>query len=187
MQDSAGVIRPEAKRFRGRLGWAVELGTLLGLGIGCGIQDPRLGRGPDLSGGFQWAAADTSRLLRNAHYFKQIGQPELGAKELEEAYRLDPGNLEVADALAQYYDELGMGARAQQVYRKSPGPYRRGATWGRRRHRDLLFGKPQPRQGPGAQCLSPCLPVNPTPKSPRPRLFRKNLGQNLGRPSLPGS
>jgi len=108
MQDSAGVIRPEAKRFQGRLGWAVDLGTLLGLGIGCGLQDPRLGRGPDLSGGFQWAAADTSRLLRNAHYFKQIGQPELGAKELEEAYRLDPGNLEVADALAQYCDELGM-------------------------------------------------------------------------------
>ena len=119
MQDSAGVIRPEAKRFRGRLGWAVVLGTLLGLGIGCGLQDPRLGRGPDLSRGFQWAAADTSRLLRNAHYFKQIGQPELGAKELEEAYRLDPGNLEVADALAQYYDELGMGARAQQVYRET--------------------------------------------------------------------
>jgi Flp pilus assembly protein TadD len=119
MQDSAGVICPEAKRFRGRLGWAVVLGTLLGLGIGCGLQDPRLGRGPDLSGGFQWAAADTSRLLRNAHYFKQIGQPELGAKELEEAHRLDPGNLEVADALAQYYDELGMGARAQQVYRET--------------------------------------------------------------------
>ena len=92
---------------------------MLGLGIGCGLQDPRLGRGPDLSGGFQWAAADTSRLLRNAHYFKQIGQPELGAKELEEAHRLDPGNLEVADALAQYYDELGMGARAQQVYRET--------------------------------------------------------------------
>jgi hypothetical protein len=88
----------------------VALGTLLGLGIGCGLQDPRLGRGPDLSGGFQWAAADTSRVRRTAHYFKQIGQPELGAKELEEAHRLDPGNLEVAAALAQYYDELGMGA-----------------------------------------------------------------------------
>jgi Tfp pilus assembly protein PilF len=119
MQDSAGVIRPEAKRFRGRLGWAVVLGTLLGLGIGCGLQDPRLGRGPDRSGGFQWAAADTSRVRRTAHYFRQIGQPELGAKELEEAHRLDPGNLEVADALAQYYDELGMGARAQQVYRET--------------------------------------------------------------------
>ncbi|MGO8761455.1 MAG: LytR C-terminal domain-containing protein [Desulfobaccales bacterium] len=119
MRDPAGVIRPDAKRFRGRLGWAVVLGTLLGLGIGCGLQGSRSGGGPGLSGGFSWAAADTSRLLRTAHYFKQIGQPELGAKELEEAHRLDPGNLEVADALAQYYDELGMGARAQQVYRET--------------------------------------------------------------------
>lgn len=35
---------------------------------------------------------------------------------MEEAHRLDPGNLKVADALAQDYDELGMGARAQQLY-----------------------------------------------------------------------
>jgi Flp pilus assembly protein TadD len=55
-------------------------------------------------------------LIRNAHYFKQMGQPELGLKELEEAHRLDPGNLKVADALAQCCDELGMGARAQQIY-----------------------------------------------------------------------
>ena len=119
MQDPAGVIRPEARRFRGQLGWAVVLGTLLGLGIGCALQDPRLGRGLDPNGGFRWAAADTSRLLRTAHYFKLIGQPELGAKELEEAHRLAPGNLEVADALAQYYDELGLGARAQQVYQET--------------------------------------------------------------------
>jgi len=45
-----------------------------------------------------------------------MGQPERGIKEMEDAHRLDPGNLEVADALAQYYNELGMGARAQQVY-----------------------------------------------------------------------
>ena len=55
-------------------------------------------------------------MLRNAQYFKLMGQPELGIKELEEAHRLDPGNLEVADALAQYYDELGLGAQAQQIY-----------------------------------------------------------------------
>ena len=39
MHDPGGVIRPEAKRFRGRLSWALVLGTLLGLGIGCGVQD----------------------------------------------------------------------------------------------------------------------------------------------------
>ena len=73
----------------------------------------------DFTGGFRWAAGDTSRMLRNAQYFKLMGQPELGMKELEEAHRLDPGNLEVADALAQYYDELGLGARAQQIYQEA--------------------------------------------------------------------
>jgi hypothetical protein len=89
------------------------------LGIGCGLRDPRLGRGSEFAGGFRWAAGDASRLIRNAHYFKLMGQPELALKELEEAHRLDPGNLQVADTLAQYYDDLGMGARAQQTYRET--------------------------------------------------------------------
>jgi Tfp pilus assembly protein PilF len=114
--DSRGVIHPEAQRRRNRLGLVLGLGTLLILGIGCGVQNSSLSRGTDLSGGFRRAAGDTSRLLRNAHYFKLLGQPELGVKELEEAHRLDPGNLKVADALAQYYDEVGLGARAQQIY-----------------------------------------------------------------------
>ena len=114
--DSRGGIHPEARRRRNRLGWVLVLGTLLILGIGCGVQNSRLSRGIDFTGGFRWAAGDTSRLLRNAHYFKLLGQPELGVKELEEAHRLDPGNLKVADALAQYYDEVGLGARAQQIY-----------------------------------------------------------------------
>jgi Tfp pilus assembly protein PilF len=116
LHGAGGVIRMGAKRFRGRLIWALVLGILLRLGTGCGVQDSRLGRVSDFTGRFQWAAEDTSRILRNAHYFKLMGQPELGIKELEEAHRLNPGNLEVADALAQYYDELGLGARAQQIY-----------------------------------------------------------------------
>ena len=44
-----------------------------------------------------------------------MGQPELGIKEMEDAHRLAPGNLEVADALAQYYNDLGVGARAQPI------------------------------------------------------------------------
>jgi tetratricopeptide (TPR) repeat protein len=55
-------------------------------------------------------------VLGNAQYFKLMGQPELGIKELEDVHRLNPGNLQVADALAQYYDELGLGAQAQQIY-----------------------------------------------------------------------
>jgi Tetratricopeptide repeat/LytR cell envelope-related transcriptional attenuator len=121
-RDPEGVIRPEAQRFRRRLGWVMALGilpvlgTLLALGIGCGVQTPRLGPGSDVSGEFRWAADDTARMLRNVQYFKLMGQPELGLKELEEAHRLDPGNLHVADALAHCYDEVGMGARAQQIY-----------------------------------------------------------------------
>jgi hypothetical protein len=121
-RDPEGVIRPEAQRFRRRLGWLMALGTfsllgaLLSLGIGCGVQTPQFGLGSEVSSGFRWAADDTARMLRNVQYFKLMGQPELGIKELEEAHRLDPGNLEVADALAHCYDELGMGARAQQIY-----------------------------------------------------------------------
>jgi hypothetical protein len=48
-----------------------------------------------------------------------MGQPELGVKEMEAAHRRDPGNLKVADALAQYYDEVGLGTRAQQIYQEA--------------------------------------------------------------------
>jgi Tfp pilus assembly protein PilF len=116
MPGPGGAIRREAKRFRGRLIWALVLGTLLRLGTGCGVQDSRLGRVSDFAGGMRWAAGDTSRVLGNAQYFKLMGQPELGIKELEDVHRLNPGNLQVADALAQYYEELGLGAQAQQIY-----------------------------------------------------------------------
>jgi tetratricopeptide (TPR) repeat protein len=119
MRDAAGRMGPEDGRFRGRLRWAVVLGILLGLALGCTLQGPRLGSGPEPDPGFRWAAADPSRLLRTAHYFQRLGQPELGARELEAAHRLDPGNLGVADALAQYYQELGLGDRALQVYRET--------------------------------------------------------------------
>jgi len=113
--------RPPAKRFRASLSWALVLVTLLAMGIGCGVRDSGLASGPEFTGEFRWAVGNTSRLLHNAHYFKLMGQPELALKELEEVHRLDPGNLKVADALAQYYDELGMGARAQQIYQETLG------------------------------------------------------------------
>jgi hypothetical protein len=119
MNFPGGVISPETKRFRSTLSLALVLGTLLVLGIGCGLQDPRFGPGREFTGGFRLAAGDTSRLLRNAHYFKLMGQPDLALKEMEELHRLDPGNMKVADALAQYYDELGMGAQAQQIYQET--------------------------------------------------------------------
>ena len=115
MRGPGGVTRREAKRIRGRLIWVLVLGTLLRLGTGCGVQDSHLNRVSGLTG-VRWAAGDTTRVIRNAQYFKLMGQPELGIKELEDAHRLNPGNLEVADALAQYYDELGLGSQAQQIY-----------------------------------------------------------------------
>ncbi len=113
------LISPEAKWFRNSLSLALVLGALLVMGIGCGVREARLGKGAAFAGEFRWSAGNTTRLLRNAHYFKLMGQPELALKELEEAHRLDPGNMQVADALAQYYDDLGMGARAQQTYRET--------------------------------------------------------------------
>jgi Tfp pilus assembly protein PilF len=121
--DPEGVIRSGAQRFRCRLPWVMALGiflilgTVLALAIGCGVRPSGFGPGSDSNGGFRWAAADTARLLRNAQYFNLMGQPELGLKELEVAHRQDPGNLQVADALAHYYEELGMGERAQTIYR----------------------------------------------------------------------
>ncbi len=117
MHDPGGVISPEAQRFAEPPELGLGPGNLAGGWESiAGARHPRLSRGSDFTGECRRAAGDTSRLLRNAHYFKLMGQPELGIKELEEAHRLDPGNLKVADALAQYYDELGMGARAQQIY-----------------------------------------------------------------------
>jgi len=111
-----GASRTTGRRFRGSLGWALVLGTLLVLGTGCGLRDPRLGWDSEFAGSFRWVAGDTSRLLRNAHYFKLMGQPALALKQLEEAHRLYPDNIKVADALAQSYDESGLHEEAQQIY-----------------------------------------------------------------------
>jgi Tfp pilus assembly protein PilF len=64
-------------------------------------------------------SGDTARLLRNAHYFKLMGRPELAAKELEEAHQLEPTNLKVLNSLAQTYEELGDFARAQKLYQEA--------------------------------------------------------------------
>jgi hypothetical protein len=116
-----GASSTAGKRFRGGLSWALILGTLLVLGTGCGLRDPRLNCDSEFAGSFRWVAGDTSRLLRNAHYFKLMGQPALALKQLEEARRLYPDNLKVADALAQYYDESGLHEEAQQIYQAALG------------------------------------------------------------------
>jgi tetratricopeptide (TPR) repeat protein len=119
MSCTGGRTTAEGKRRRDSLCWAVALAALLVLGIGCGLRDPRLGPGSEYAPVFRWAPGDASGTLRTAHYFKLMGQPEMALKELEEAHRLDPANLKVANVLAQYCDDLGLGARAQQVYQEA--------------------------------------------------------------------
>ncbi len=116
MWGAPNMMRVGGKRSRGRLVWPVLLVLAFVWGSGCGARDPRLGANQEFFQGLRPASEDTARLLYNARYFKLMGQPELALKELEEAHHRDPGNIKLANALAQFYDELGMGARAQQIY-----------------------------------------------------------------------
>jgi Flp pilus assembly protein TadD len=58
-------------------------------------------------------------LARNAHYYKLMGQPELGLKELELAHRQNPDNLQITNFLAQNYEELGNFEAARQLYQEA--------------------------------------------------------------------
>jgi tetratricopeptide (TPR) repeat protein len=62
---------------------------------------------------------EISRLQRNAHYYKLMGQPELGLKEMELAHQEYPDNLQITDLLAQNYEELGKFEAARQLYREA--------------------------------------------------------------------
>ncbi|MGA9755288.1 MAG: tetratricopeptide repeat protein [Desulfobaccales bacterium] len=65
------------------------------------------------------SSGDISRLLRNVHYYKLMGQPELGLKELEQAHQENPDNLKMVNALAQSYEELGEFEAAHQLYQEA--------------------------------------------------------------------
>ena len=56
---------------------------------------------------------------RNAHYYKLMGQPELGLKELELAHQQNPDNLHIVNFLAQNYEELGKFEAARQLYQEA--------------------------------------------------------------------
>jgi len=119
----SGASRPSANSPLALvLGAAAILAAFLATGIGCNTS--RLAGGPmdrnDIfSSKIRPASGDTSRLLRNAHYFKLMGQPQLALKELEEAHALDPNNLKVVDTLAHCYEELGQFDRAQKLYQEA--------------------------------------------------------------------
>jgi Tfp pilus assembly protein PilF len=65
------------------------------------------------------AMGDTTRVLRNAHYLKLMGRPEMALKELEAAYQENPSNLRVLDTLARTYEETGEFDRAQKLYQQA--------------------------------------------------------------------
>lgn len=69
--------------------------------------------------GIRPAPGDTDRVLRNAHYLKLMGRPEMALKELEGAYHENPRNLRVLDTLARTCEELGEFDRAQKLYQQA--------------------------------------------------------------------
>jgi hypothetical protein len=64
---------------------------------------------------------EVSRLERNANYYKLMGQPELGLREMELAHRQNPDNLQITDLLAQNYEEQGKFEAARQLYQEALG------------------------------------------------------------------
>ena len=60
-----------------------------------------------------------SRLQANAHYYRLMGQPELGLKEMELAHQQNPDNLQIVNLLAQNYEELGEFEAARQLYQEA--------------------------------------------------------------------
>ncbi len=119
MSHSGRACRLKAMRFRPNLSRVLVLVTLLLWACGCGVQNPPPGGSREFTPNLRLASGDAATLLRNAQYLKIIGLPALALKDLEEALRLYPDNMKVADALAQSYDKLGMGKRAQQVYQEA--------------------------------------------------------------------
>jgi len=71
--------------------------------------------------------AEIARLLRNAHYYKLMGRPDLALKALEDAHQANPNNLRIVNALAQGYEAQGKYETARKIYRealKRNGPNR---------------------------------------------------------------
>ena len=105
----------------------LALGAILGIGLfsamvlwgcsGCSRTTAEYSNAEGLWGtGMRPALGDTTRVLRNAHYLKMMGRPELALKELEAAHQEDPRNLRVLDTLARTYEEVGEFDRAQKLY-----------------------------------------------------------------------
>jgi hypothetical protein len=97
----------------------IALGITWTLGvIGC---SRGMGQGimSETSGVFRQSPDEVSRLLRNAHYYKLMGRPELALKELEQAHQQNPDNLKIVNTLAQNYEALGQFETARKLYQEA--------------------------------------------------------------------
>jgi hypothetical protein len=81
------------------------------------------GRMDSTSGDFiptvRQSPGEVTRLLRNAHYYKLMGRPELALKELEQAHLQNPDNLQIVNTLAQNYEEQGHFETARKLYQEA--------------------------------------------------------------------
>jgi hypothetical protein len=91
--------------------------------VGCSGPGPGYSLGAESPGSLfanmRQSPEEISRLERNAHYYKLMGQPELGLKEMELAHRQNPDNLQITDLLAQNYEDLGKFEAARQLYQEA--------------------------------------------------------------------
>jgi Tfp pilus assembly protein PilF len=91
--------------------------------VGCSSPGSGYTRTEDTSGSLfanmRQSPAEISRLEHNAHYYKLMGQPELGLKEMELAHLENPDNLQITDLLARNYEELGKFEAARQLYQEA--------------------------------------------------------------------
>jgi thioredoxin-like negative regulator of GroEL len=91
--------------------------------VGCTPPGARTGWADETPGSFfaslRPSHGEIARLKQNAHYYKLMGQPELGLKEMELARQQNPDNLQIINLLAQNYEELGKFEAARQLYREA--------------------------------------------------------------------
>jgi hypothetical protein len=117
--------RPGSGRGYGLAGLAVlALWGVWSLGVvGCsgpGSGYARIEGTPgSLFANLRQSPGEISRLESNAYYYKLMGQPELGLKEMELAHQQNPDNLQITDLLAQNYEELGKFEAARQLYQEA--------------------------------------------------------------------
>ena len=123
-----GLPRSAGRRSSGGYGLAgLAVLALLGawsLGVvGCTAPGSGYGRIEETPGAFLPTCVSlpgkSPGWSANAHYYKLMGQPELGLKEMEQAHQQNPDNLQITNLLAQNYEELGKFEAARQLYQEA--------------------------------------------------------------------